>query len=80
MYIVFGYGKTGKAVANFFVKEGIGFCIYNETAIDDAEDVEALQAVVYALSWPILEAVEVLEESTTPEPESTTPESADEEV
>ncbi|MDA0617376.1 MAG: UDP-N-acetylmuramoyl-L-alanine--D-glutamate ligase [Proteobacteria bacterium] len=35
MYIVFGYGKTGKAVANFFVKEGIGFCIYNETAIDD---------------------------------------------
>ena len=32
-------------------------CASNETAIDDAEDVEALQAVVYALSWPTLEEV-----------------------
>ena len=32
-------------------------CATNETAIDDAEDVEALQAVVYALSWPTLEEV-----------------------
>lgn len=32
-------------------------CASNETAIDDAEDVEALQAVVYALLWPTLEEV-----------------------
>lgn len=32
-------------------------CASNETAIDDAEDVEALQAVVYALSWPTFEEV-----------------------
>ena len=32
-------------------------CASNETAIDVAEDVEALQAVVYALSWPTLEEV-----------------------
>lgn len=32
-------------------------CETNETAINDASDVEALQAVVYALSWPTLEEV-----------------------
>jgi len=35
----------------------VSACASNETAIDDAEDVEALQAVVYALSWPTLEEV-----------------------
>ena len=35
----------------------VSACTSNETAIDDAEDVEALQAVVYALSWPTLEEV-----------------------
>lgn len=32
-------------------------CATNETAIDDAADVEALQAVVNTLSWPTLEEV-----------------------
>lgn len=32
-------------------------CASNETAINDAADVEALQAVVSALSWPTLEEV-----------------------
>lgn len=35
----------------------VSACTSNETAIDNAEDVEALQAVVYALSWPTLEEV-----------------------
>ena len=35
----------------------VSACASNETAIDDAEDVEALQAVVYALSWPTLEEI-----------------------
>jgi len=32
-------------------------CTTNETAIENASDVEALQSVVYALSWPTLEEV-----------------------